>query len=81
MSPERPASPAARGRRTPTVELPDGRVVDVPVCPTCAASGLRCVRPSGHTADRWHDARERALATLCRCEQVCARWLDDDGAR
>lgn len=54
-------------------------VSGTPTCPTCGAPGMRCLRPSGHEADRWHVAREDALAELCRCTDVCIPWLRSRG--
>ena len=55
-------------------------LMPVPVCPTCAATGKRCLRPSGSQSERWHNAREDALARQCRCETHCARWLQERAA-
>ncbi|MFZ3492206.1 hypothetical protein ACODT5_03015 [Streptomyces sp. 5.8] len=36
-------------------------------CPRCSAtSGQRCMRPSGHTADRFHTSRVRAAEAVDR---------------
>lgn len=59
-----------------TVTLPDGRVVPLPTCPVCGATGNRCKRPSGHEASRWHELRETELAEICRCDEVCLPWLN-----
>ena len=51
-------------RTPPTITLTDGRVIELPPCPDCKATGKRCKRPSGHEAAEWHKDRRDALDRL-----------------